>query len=87
MICMKEKHSKIEAYLKEQAVMDKNGKQETWWVSPLYKSHKAAKIAAEYGNPLCPGSILRFCYDRKKQRSNLRPRWIQRDCRVWVKSL
>ena len=54
---MKEKHSKIEAYLKEQAVMDKNGKQETWWLSPLYKSHKAAKLAAEYGNPLCPGSI------------------------------
>ena len=56
MICMKEKHSKIEAYLIEQAIMNKKGKQETWWMSPLYKTHKAAKIAAEYGNPLCPGT-------------------------------
>ena len=25
-------------------------------MSLLYKTHKAAKIAAEYGNPLCPGT-------------------------------
>ena len=59
---MKKKHSKIEAYLIAQAIMNKNGEQERWWISPLYKTHKAAKIAAEYGNPLCPrttsGSVM-----------------------------
>ena len=51
---MKEKHSKIEAYLIEQAVLDENGEQEKFWHSPVYSSHKAAILAVEFGNPLHP---------------------------------
>tara|TARA_B110000305_G_scaffold188786_1_gene210581 strand:- start:85 stop:306 length:222 start_codon:yes stop_codon:yes gene_type:complete len=53
---MKEKRSKIEAYLIEQAVIDKNGEQENFWTSPVYSSHKAAILAVEFGNPLRPES-------------------------------
>tara|TARA_B110000261_G_scaffold113200_1_gene126455 strand:+ start:239 stop:493 length:255 start_codon:yes stop_codon:yes gene_type:complete len=51
---MKEKHSKIEAYLIEQAVLDENREQENFWTSPVYSSHKAAILAVEFGNPLHP---------------------------------
>ena len=47
---MKEKHSKIEAYLIEQAVMDENGEQKRFWYSTVYSSHKAAILAVEFGN-------------------------------------
>ena len=53
---MKEKHSKIKAYLTELAVLDKNGEQKKSEISLLYKTHKDVKIAAEHGNPLCPNS-------------------------------
>ena len=67
---MKEKHSKIEAYLIEQAVLDENGEQEKFWHSPVYSSHKAAILAVEFGNPLRPENCG-SCFMLRKSKGQL----------------